>query len=76
MMSEEYIEKLKEVQRTLDSAKGDLDSGDVNAAASYDEGVRDALPWLTEGTPRPEIGREIWQYHNMLQVYNQYGTDE
>ena len=48
-----------EVYELIDACNENINSGDVNAAASYDEGVRDALLWLIDGTPKPEIGREI-----------------
>lgn len=43
----------------IDACSENINSGDVNTAGSYDEGVRDALLWLLDGTPRPQIGREI-----------------
>lgn len=48
-----------EAYELIDACNENINSGDVNAAASYDEGVRDALLWLIDGTPKPEIGREI-----------------
>ena len=48
-----------EVYELIDLCNENINSGDVNSAGSYDEGVRDALLWLLEGTPRPEVGREI-----------------
>ena len=43
----------------IDACNENINSGEVNSAGSYDEGVRDALLWLLDGAPRPEIGREI-----------------
>lgn len=48
-----------EVYELIDVCIENINSGEVNAAGSYDEGVKDALLWLLQGTPRPEVGREI-----------------
>ncbi len=48
-----------EVYELIDVCIENINSGEVNAAGSYDEGVKDALLWLLEGTPRPEVGREM-----------------
>lgn len=48
-----------EVYELIDTCNESINSGEVNAAGSYDEGVRDALLWLLEGTLKPEIGREM-----------------
>lgn len=47
-----------EAYKLIDACNENIDSGNVNAAASYDEGVKDALLWMLEGTNRPYIGRE------------------
>ena len=49
----------REAFELIDACNENINCGDVNAAGSYDEGVRDALLWLLDGTPRPEIGREL-----------------
>ena len=48
-----------EAYELIDLCNENINSGDVNAAGSYDEGVRDALLWLLEETPKPYVGREI-----------------
>lgn len=48
----------KEAYELIDACLENINSGEVNAAASYDEGVKDALLWLFEGTAKPYIGRE------------------
>lgn len=47
-----------EAYELIDSCNENINNGNVNATASYDEGVRDALLWLIEGTSKPFIGRE------------------
>lgn len=48
-----------EVYALIDDCNKNINNGDVNAAGSYDEGVRDALLWVLEGTPKPFVGRDI-----------------
>ena len=48
-----------EVYELIDACNENINTGEVNAAGSYDEGVRDALLWLLEGTSKPYIGCEI-----------------
>ena len=48
----------KEIQALIDECNDNINNGEVNSFASYDEGVRDALLWLYENGPKPYIGRE------------------
>ena len=48
-----------EIYELIDACNENINNGEVNAGASYDEGVRDALSWLLEDTPKPYIGRDI-----------------
>ena len=48
-----------EAYELIDACNENINTGEVNAAGSYDEGVRDALLWLLEGAPKPYIGCEI-----------------
>ena len=48
-----------EAYELIDACNENINNGEVNAAGSYDEGVRDALMWMVDGTARPEIGREV-----------------
>ena len=48
----------KEIQDLIAECDNNINNGEVNSFASYDEGVRDALLWLYEDGPKPYIGRE------------------
>lgn len=48
-----------EAYELIDACNENINSGDVNSAGSYDEGVRDALLWMIDGNSKPDIGREI-----------------
>jgi len=48
-----------EAYELIDACNENINSGDVNSAGSYDEGVRDALLWLLDGTAKPFVGREL-----------------
>ena len=47
-----------EAYELIDACIENINTGEMNACGSYDEGVKDSLLWLMEGTPRPAIGRE------------------
>ena len=47
-----------ELYDLIDTCNENINSGNTNAAGSYDEGVRDALAWVLEGTAKPFVGRE------------------
>jgi len=46
-----------ELYDLIDTCNKNINSGNTNAAGSY-EGVRDALTWVLEETAKPFIGRE------------------
>ncbi len=48
-----------EAYELIDACNENINNGEVNAAGSYDEGVRDALLWMVDGTAMPDIGREV-----------------
>ena len=47
-----------ELYDLIDACNENINSGNINTAGSYDEGVRDALLWVLEGTAKPFVGRE------------------
>lgn len=49
----------QEIEDLISECDNNIAQGEVNAFASYDEGVRDTLLWLYEGCPKPCIGREV-----------------
>ena len=47
-----------ELYDLIDACNENINSGNVNSTGSYDEGVRDTLLWVLEGTAKPFVGRE------------------
>ena len=47
-----------EIYELIDACIENMNSGEVNAAASYDECVHDALLWILGEGGKPMIGRE------------------
>lgn len=47
-----------EVYELIERCNKNINEGTMNSFVSYDEGVRDALNWLMDGSPEPYIGRE------------------
>lgn len=51
-------EKEHEAFLLIEECETNISNGRVNNYGSYDEGVRDALLWYLDDTPKPYIGRE------------------
>ena len=52
------MKTLDEIYDLIDECDKNVNSGNVNSFASYDEGVRDALNWVIDDVGKPFIGRE------------------
>ena len=46
------------VRALIKECDRNISEGTCNDCSSYDEGVRDALLWLFDGNPRPDVGQE------------------